>query len=188
MAQSQQRKPNPPIGSHYVPVDAWTLKCLYNRSNYGAQITTDSLVELHRHQSPFRSNGTRTVDAYYGPSATRDLIVRLQWFENERFEITRSGQKDPKQIYKRGIDFHQHGGGSEWQKFRREPQAYLGLGHMETAKGRVVLKIQLRYGAWRRFKCSRFGPLEAANQVIVYATLGWIPRPAALTFLRGYDS
>lgn len=187
MAKSKQIKPSPPIGAHYITVDAWTLKCLYNRSDYAKRITGALFVELHRQPSKWR-NGSRSVQAYYGPMETRELMVTLQWFENERLEILRSGQKDPKQIYRRGMDFHHHGGNSLWQQFRREPQAFLGEGHMTTAKGRLVLRIQLSYGWWRTFKCSQLGPVEAASQVILSAALRRISGPAALGFLRAYNS
>jgi hypothetical protein len=128
------------------------------------------------------------VQAYYGLDGVRELMVTLQWFENEQQEILRSGLKDPKQFYAHGMDFHQHGGNRWWQRLRREPQAVLGEANKETRFGRCILRIQRCYGAWCRFKCRQLGPLEAANQVILYATLGWIPRAAAPTWLWNYHT
>jgi|KBSSwiStaDraftv2_1062776.scaffolds.fasta_scaffold1269915_1 hypothetical protein len=174
--------------SHYVPVDNWTLRCLFNRSDYDTRIASAAFVELHREQGKWR-NGSRTVEVYYGVENTagRWLMVRLQWFENEQLEILRSGRKDPKQLYQFGIDFHQHGGNTWWNRMRREPQTILGEANTATRQGRCLLRAQQAYGGWRTFKCRRIGATEASNQVIRYAMLRRIPPTAALAWLRSRE-
>src|SRR5262245_44378865 len=136
-------KPKAPT-AHYVPVDNWTLRCLFNRSDYGARIASSALVPLHRTDGKWR-NGERSVEVYYGveDATGRWFRVRLQWFENEQFEIVRSRRRDPKQLYQYGIDFHQHAGNSKLQRWRKEPQLILGEADTSTARGRRVVRIQL---------------------------------------------
>jgi hypothetical protein len=158
-------KPKPPKAI-YVPVDAWTLRCLFNRSDYGKRLASNELVELMREHGKWR-NGVRTVQVYYGleDDGVKVLFVTLQWFENEHSEILRSGFKDPKQFYVDGADYHLHGGSRWWERFRREPQVILGEANAATAWGRCVIAVQKRYAAWRRYKCQKWGPVEAVRQL-----------------------
>ena len=142
-------KPKPP-SAIYLPVDAWTLRCLYNRSDYALQIASGRFVELHRESSPPR-NGSTTIQVYYGLAEGRLLMVTLQWFEGVNREILRSGAKDPKQFYADGYDYHQHGGSRWWERIRRDPERIF-----------PIVSLRLAYGWWRRqVKCPWFGPLEA---------------------------
>src|SRR6266545_3913362 len=123
-ASKKLPKPKPPT-SPYVSVDAWTLRCLYHRSDYEARIASGEFSELLREPSPNVYNGSRTIQVYYGLAVGRILMVRLQWFEGENGEILRSGFKDPKQVCVGGFDYHLHGGDSTWERIRREPERAL---------------------------------------------------------------
>lgn len=139
-----------------MTVDAWTLKCLYNRSDYPQRIESGEFVSLYEKSSKPRANGERTVQVYYGRPTDRFLMVRLQWFENAEGEILRSGLKEPKHMCLDGIDYHMHGGDTCWQQFRRDPTNVIP----RTANNFVIC-MKKQYGKWRRYKCNRFGPVEA---------------------------
>lgn len=94
MAKSERKRPLEPT-SYQVPVDAWTLNCLYNRSDYGDRIAAKEFVELFRETGRPKPDGERTVQVYYGRSDDRLERVRLQWFEDASGAITRSGLKQP---------------------------------------------------------------------------------------------
>lgn len=150
-----------------MPVDTWTLRCLYNTSDYDSRIAAGTLVELLRWQSKPRANGSRTVQVYYGLEGD-GLFVTLQWFEGEHGEILRSGMKDPKQLYSPEVpaDYHPHGGNQWWERIRRNPEYLVGANNDEaTTTGRLAIKIQRAYGAWRRYKCCRWGAVEARRSV-----------------------
>lgn len=80
-------------------IDAWTLRCLFNRGKYLSQIESGELVALHSRESPIRSDGSKTVQVYYGRPDSRFLVVRLQWVQDMNGRILGSGQKDPKHLY-----------------------------------------------------------------------------------------
>lgn len=139
-----------------MPVDAWTLRCLYNRSDYAVKIAVGVLVALHREVFARRSDGSCTVQVYYGTASPRSLRVRLQWFESAAGEILRSGQKDPKEMYleRDAADYHMHPGDRCWQKVRREPELVLPW-----------IPLRKAYGWWRTFKCRTLGPIEARRML-----------------------
>jgi hypothetical protein len=148
--------PKPPFPKAlYVPVDVWTLRCLYNRSDYADQIASGAFIELLRETFNPQPDGSKTVQVYYGTESPRFSMVRLQWFEGRNGEILRSGLKDPKQMYaelrQRRIDCHTHKGDTKWQKIRKEPERLF--------EGNVLM--QQAYGRWRTRKCSLVGPIEA---------------------------
>lgn len=145
-------KPKPPT-SPYVPVDAWTLRCLYNKSDYAARIASKDFTVLLRETGKPR-NGSITVQEYYGLAAGRVLMLRLQWFEDEFGGIFRSGLKDPKQMYLEGFDYHLHSGNTRLERVRREPE-----------KALPTVWLQKKYGVWRTYKCDRWGPVEARRRV-----------------------
>src|SRR5688572_17073689 len=125
--------PKPPGKPPYVPVDVWTLRCLYNRSDYANRIANGSFVVLFHWESKVRANGSKTVHEYYGVVG-QGMYVLLQWFEGPNGEILASGFKDPKQFYEPvaphgPADYHQHSGNSRWQKIRREPERIFGKDH-----------------------------------------------------------
>jgi hypothetical protein len=157
----------------YVAVDLWTLRCLYNKSNYAARIANWEFVELFRWQSKVRRNGNRTVQVYYGPT-TGELMLILQWFEDDKGLILASGLRDPKQFVSLDptIDYHQHGGNRWWEKVRRAPESLLGEGDANTWVGRLVISLQRAYGSWRRWKCERFGPVETYRHRVRFWVLG----------------
>src|SRR5689334_17610034 len=107
-------KPKAPGTPPYIEVDLWTLRCLFNKSDYAARIKAETLVVLHRRAGPPRGdNRERTVQVYYGVSG-EGMYVKLQWFEDENGAILRSGCKDPKRVYYGAnpgpADFHPHNG------------------------------------------------------------------------------
>ena len=144
--------PKPPKGVREARVDAWTLRCLFNRGRYSALIASGELTPLHMRQSQVRPDGSKTVQVYYGYAATTFLTVRLQWVEDSNGRILGSGLKDPKHLYiqEHGIDYHQHEGDRWWQRARREPERLL-----------PTLSLKLAYGVWRTYKCRVLGPVEA---------------------------
>jgi hypothetical protein len=155
MAVSKTKKPSTPPGP-IINVDAWTLKCLYNQSDYAQRIASGEFVPLHEESSKWRADGERTIQVYYGRPSDRFLMVRLQWFENEQGEITRSGMKEPKHLYLNGIDYHAYGGNRWWERLRRDP-----TGLWPDTKNDRLIAAKKAYGAWRRFKCDQAGPIEA---------------------------
>lgn len=146
--------PRAPLWALLVWVDSWTLRCLYNRSDYSARIYSREFIELHREQSKVRQDGSRTVQVYYGLEAGRAFRVKLQWFEGNSGEILRSGLRDPKQMYADGADYHLHPGNRLWERIRRDPE-----------KALPIVFAQRAYGRWRTYKCERWGPVEATRKV-----------------------
>src|SRR5262245_40241174 len=123
MAQSpdqlRKRPAAPPVPS--VSIDAWTLKCLYNTSDYPRRVLAEEFVPLWTESSkPRGPDGERTVQVYYGLPADKLVLVKLQWFENSAGEITRSGWKEPKWMHFEGANFPLHSGGRWWQVVRRD--------------------------------------------------------------------
>lgn len=155
MAASTPRKKPFDAPGHVIGVDQWTLHCLYKLSNYGDRIASGELVALYEEPSKFRANDERTVQVYYGRDDDKLTLVRLQWFENKAGEILRSGLKEPKHLCFNGFDYHLHGGNSGWNKVRRDPTSFWRTENV------TVIAIKKRYGDWRRFKCAKFGPVEA---------------------------
>lgn len=142
-----------------MPIDVWTLRCIYNHSDYVHQIATGVLVPLLRETFSVQPDGSSTVQVYYGTETPRFALVRLQWFEGRNGEILRSGRKDPKEMYaevgQRRVSFHIHKGDTPWQRVRKEPERLF--------QGNV--RLQEWYGCWRTLKCSVFGPIEAYRMV-----------------------
>ncbi len=138
----------------YVPVDSWTLRCLYNRSDYSQRIEAGDFVELKRESSKPRANGVKSIQVYYGPPATRSFRVKLHWFEDTNGAILASRRKDPKQIYipEHHADYHQHGGNLEADRLRRDPEL----------RYRQLWARKL-YGLFRRLWCRILGPTEARS-------------------------
>ena len=155
MAKSERKKPYTPQPSHQITVDAWTLKCLYNTSDYHQRIESGEWVALHTEPGRFRG-GERSIQVYYGRQDDRLARVVLQWFENEAGEITRSGLKEPKWMYLDGVAYHLHGGDRCWNRLRRDLTNY----KYNSTDPRLI-RAKKRYGDWRRFKCAKFGPVEA---------------------------
>jgi hypothetical protein len=155
MAKSERKRPVEPDG-YPITVDAWTLKCLYNRSDYRNRVESGQFVELYRESSKRRTNGEMTVQVYYGRSDDRLAMVRLQWFENEHGEIVRSGMKEPKWMYLDGFAFHMHRGDRSWERLRRDLTSF----RPDTSDPRLI-RLKKKYGDWRRYKCATFGAVEA---------------------------
>jgi hypothetical protein len=158
-------QPPPP----YIEVDLWTLRCLYNKSDYAERISSGTFVVLRTEPGPFRDNGVRSMQVYYGVAGD-GMYVKLQWFEDVSGAILRSGFKDPKQVYMPDepgpADYHPHNGNSWLQKTRREPETILGKdNHGKTALSRAAIKAQRVYGRYRTWKCVSFGPVEARRQL-----------------------
>jgi hypothetical protein len=84
----------------------------------------------------------------------------LQWFEDADGNVTRSGMKEPKQMHWDGINYHQHAGGTAWHRFKRDPTSL-----WEHSTNATLIRWKKRYGTWRKFKCRRFGPVEAVWRV-----------------------
>src|SRR5258705_12110678 len=97
-------EPKPPGKPPYVAVDLWTLRCLYNRSDYANRIANGAFVVLLHQESKIRANGSKTVQEYYGVVGD-GLYVLLQWFEGPSGEILASGCKDPQRFCETGTPY-----------------------------------------------------------------------------------
>jgi hypothetical protein len=162
--------PKPPFPKGlYVPVDAWTLRCLYNRSDYAEQIASGVFTPLLKESFRVGADAS-TVQVYYGTTSPRFALVRLQWREGRNGEILQSGLKDPKQMYAelrgRRMDCHIHKGEKWHQRLRKEPERIFGN----------YVRLQKLYGSWRTFKCCAVGPIEAYRMAWwrTSATRAWI--------------
>src|SRR5688572_26721795 len=156
------QKPKPPADALDVPIDSWTLRCLYNRGKYQALLHSGVLVELRREPS------TRSVQVYYGykTDSGQTLVVKLHWHFREVDGNVIESERDPKALYveRHNAYYHPFPGGSGWRVFRREPEvqfAALWKKLRGDRDGSLVKRVTKAYGTWRKFKCRVFGPIAA---------------------------
>ena len=123
-------------------VDAWTLRCLFNRLRLWERAVAGELdIEPDRDGSPHSESGqpggTRSRQAYYYQGSVE--VARVHMYVLPNGTLGGGGRPDPKMVCVDGIRYQLHRGPDEAM---RSPEL-----RFENELTRRI------YKAWRRIKC-----------------------------------
>ncbi|MBI3046986.1 MAG: hypothetical protein HYY76_01620 [Acidobacteria bacterium] len=107
-----------------VTVDAWTLRCLFNRGRFPERIGAQEFIRTpgKARRAPAKYNlgeGGVSREVYYRDAGTGRLVVRVHQFEKADGTLRDGDLPDPKELCIGDIEYHMHPGGKWWHRVRR---------------------------------------------------------------------
>jgi len=126
-------------------IDAWEMRCRFNRALYYEKVLTGELVAILNHTNPSRKGPPNTVhkEYYYRLTPNGDNLARVSQFVNPDGTLAAGRLPDPKELFLNGIQYYLHPG----PPYKKEPQLRLPFQWMQRA-----------YVYWRKkIKCPWLG-------------------------------
>ena len=129
-----------------IRVDAWTLRCYFNRAQYRQKSLTGEIStrEARRGSPPKALGYAASVETYYLEKGTGIELARTHHYELADGSMV--GRPDPKALYLNGQRYRLHRGSGPGADLLRDPE-----------KRFRRLWMKKTYAYWRKLRCALFG-------------------------------